>query len=80
MKLELNTSGSWRTVLRGLTESLHPQHLAAAKEAANTLAAIDRATSRRPQTWRLVTEDTDRVVAYCRGDGWEPNSNPQELA
>lgn len=71
MKLELNTTGSWRTVLRGLTESLHPQHLEAAKAAANTLAAIDRATNQRPHKWRLVAEDTDRVVAYCDGNGWE---------
>jgi hypothetical protein len=71
MKLELNTNGAWRTVLRGLSNNLQPEQLAEAKQAAATLARIDAATNRRPQSWRLVSEADDKVIERCTGDdGW----------
>lgn len=70
MKLEINTNGAWRTVMRGLTESLHPQHLAAAKRAAAALCIVDSAISRKPHKWRLVSEETDCVIEHCDNQGW----------
>jgi hypothetical protein len=70
MKLELNTNGAWRTVLRGLAEGLNKQQFDQAKEAAATLARISTQLDRKPQSWRLVSEATERVVEVCDGHGW----------
>lgn len=71
MKLELNTNGSWRTVLRGLSPSIDGEQLEQAKAAAATLARIDAETSRRPHSWRLVSESNEQVLERCSGaDGW----------
>lgn len=67
MKLELNTAGAWKVVLRGLAAG---PDLEAAKEAAHTLARIDAELHRRPLTWRLVSEATERAVAHCGPEGW----------
>lgn len=73
MKLEINTNGSWRTVLVGL----HEESLAAASQfstalsAAGALAEISAADpARKPLKWRLVSDD-GALVAILEGDaGW----------
>ena len=61
MKLELNTTGSWRVVLRGLDE-------AAVRRACEAVAVLgDLDASKRPAKWRMVSEGTDRVVSRCEG-------------
>lgn len=67
MKLEINTNGSWRTVLRGLGQQ-DPAGVQAAKDAAATLAALD--TCCKPHTWRLVNEGDGRTVERLAGGGW----------
>lgn len=72
MKLELNTNGSWRTVLRGLGQH-DAETLSQARQAAAVLAAIDANTRQgRGLSWRLVSEGTEQVVDRCTGvEGWQ---------
>ena len=66
MKLELNTNGAWRTVLRHLDAQATEQ----AREAAATLSRLD--DRRKPVTWRLASEADDTPVASCCGaGGWQ---------
>lgn len=75
MKLELNTNGSWRTVIRGLSrhhneaEDRYLDALTAARMLAEiSLAANDGLRSIK---WRLVSEADDRVIETCDGaSGW----------
>lgn len=72
MKLEINTNGAWRTVLQGLSPDNAEQYRQAVMAAA-TLASIDAQTHPRgkPQSWRLMCEQTGRVKSYCLGaQGW----------
>ena len=63
MRLELNTNGSWRVVLRGLDE-------AAVRRACEAVAVLgDLDASKRPAKWRIVSEATDRVISRCEGPG-----------
>lgn len=74
MKLEINTNGSWRTVLRGLSviDQGAETMLHRAKAAAAELAEVDSQISRKPHSWRLVSEADDRVVEMCHGlHGWQ---------
>lgn len=63
MRLELNTTGSWRVVLRGLGEDA----LRRAYEAVAVLGDLDAST--RPAEWRMVSEATGRVISRCEGPG-----------
>lgn len=63
MKLELNTNGSWRVVLRGLDEVATRR----AREAVAVLGDLD--DPKRPAKWRMVSEATDRVISRCEGPG-----------
>jgi len=80
MRLELNTNGAWRVVLRGLHTST-PAGVTALREAkcaAATLADLsnpDRA-QRAGITWRLVSEADGSVVELCGDDGWRPAYRP----
>lgn len=72
MKLEINTNGAWRTVLQGLSPDNAEQYRLALLSAA-ALASIDAQTHPRgkPQSWRLMCEQTGRVKSYCLGaQGW----------
>ena len=72
MKLEVNTNGAWRTVLQGLSPENAEQYRLALLSAA-ALASIDAQTHPRgkPQSWRLMCEQTGRVKSYCLGaQGW----------
>lgn len=73
MKLELNNSGAWKTVLTGLQPG---QALERAKEAAVCLSACDSAAGharRASLRWRLVSEGDDgKVVQYGDAEGWTP--------
>lgn len=63
MRLELNTTGAWRVVLRGLDEVATGR----AREAVEVLGDLD--DSKRPAKWRMVSEATDRVISRCEGPG-----------
>ena len=63
MKLELNTNGAWRVVLRGLDEAA----VRRAREAVEVLGDLD--ASQRPAKWRMVSEGTGKVVSRCEGPG-----------
>lgn len=80
MKLELNTNGSWRTVLSGLSrhdKEAEDQYLDALTAAA-TLARISAATTRKPIAWRLTSEADGRVLQRCQGDGgWVDAYHPE---
>ena len=83
MKLELNTNGSWRTVLSGLSrqdKEAEDQYLDALTAAA-MLATISAATAKRPIAWRLVSEADGKVIQRCEGDaGWQDVSYRPEAA
>lgn len=66
MRLELNTNGAWRVVLRGLQAG---QRLEDALAAAQCLALIAGELAGPSITWRLVSEADDRVLAHCTIDG-----------
>ena len=63
MKLELNTTGAWRVVLRGLDEVATRR----ACEAVAVLGYLD--DQKRPAKWRMVSEGTGKVVSRCEGPG-----------
>ena len=63
MKLELNTNGAWRVVLRGLDEAA----VRRAREAVEVLGDLD--DPKRPAKWRMVSEGTGKVVSRCEGPG-----------
>lgn len=73
MKLELNTNGAWRTVLSGLgrqDKDAEDRYLDA-RTAADMLARISAATTKKPISWRLTSEADGRVIERCEGDhGW----------
>jgi hypothetical protein len=72
MKLEINTNGSWKTILTGISAG-DVERYRQAMTAAATLAELDEAIglNRKPATWRLVDEGTGKVVSYCVGAlGW----------
>jgi len=84
MKLELNTNGAWRTVIRGLSrhdEEADDQYLDALT-AARMLAEISYSTNdgRRFIKWRLVSEADGSVVELCGDEGWRPAYRPGATA
>lgn len=70
MKLEVNTNGAWRTILRGLSDR-DAERYRQATLAATMLAAIDAELHPdKSQCWRLV-DDAGAVLSYCVGaTGW----------
>ncbi len=82
MKIDINTNGSWRMVLRGLStmDDKAAEQLNDAKAAAATLARVSAEIDRKPITWRLVSEANDQVIERCGADGWADAYRPEAAA
>lgn len=70
MRLELNTNGAWRVVLRHLQGDALRNAMAAAAELARL---SDHGDARRGITWRLVSDADGAIEQRCTGAaGWVP--------
>lgn len=81
MKLEINTNGAWKTILTGIDEARASEVRLAVVELSWIVAENASAagkTSRKPPTWRLVSEGDGRVVSYCTDGTWSPWRAPRE--
>lgn len=83
MKLEVNTDGAWRLVISGLSwhDKEAKDRYLATLDAASTLSTVSAATSKKPISWRLVSEANGKVIQMCHGAaGWANAYNPERAA